>query len=380
MDKKGRELVSEAEERLKKVAADPLLTKDSVDFLAEHYKSKNDEVNLMRVLGVLENSIKADKLTNSHAFIKVSSYEKIRESYEKYACSFPKAAEAYYRVISENETLDLNEEFLLELPFAEKILKSDVDNHLKKIFDETVNVNLQMVMWKIACWHLPQKVALKEMLDEISSIYPIPFLSPYGLLSDNTVPIAESSSTDEINDEPLIFYASRLLPLLQVSQYLTFTMDELRRLFTKERVIEYFENSLVFENENKNYLKRAISSYFDEDYLLSSHLFIPLIEDRIRELALFCGGEIWKLNARKRSDYWPLGRLLCDTKVISFFLEIDKDVLFYFKLILTEKRGFNLRNDFAHGIGKRKFFLRYPSDRLFHILIYLTLVKERERV
>ncbi len=378
--KERHELVSEAEELLKRVTADPLLTKDSVDFLAEHYKSKNDEVNLMRVLGVLENSIKADKLTNSHAFIKVSSYEKIRESYEKYAYSFPKAAKAYYRVTSENETLDLNEEFLLELPFVKKPLKSDVGNYLKEVFGEVGNANLKMVMCKIARWHLPQRAALKKMLDEISSIYPIPFLSPYGLPSGNAMPITKSSSKDEIKDEFLIFYSSRLLPLLEVSQYLAFTMDELRRLFTKERIIEYFEKSLVFENENNNYLKRAISSYFDEDYLLSSHLFIPLIEERIRELALVCGGEIWKPNTSKRSDYWPLGRLLNDTKVISFFLQIDNDILFYFKLMLTEKRGFNLRNDFAHGIGKRKFFLRYPSDSLFHILIYLTLVTERECV
>ncbi|MHC1604882.1 MAG: hypothetical protein ACXQTP_02805 [Candidatus Methanofastidiosia archaeon] len=38
----------------------------------------------------------------------------------------------------------------------------------------------------------------------------------------------------------------------------------------------------------------------------------------------------------------------------------------------------NLRNDFAHGFGKKKFFGRDASDRLFHILICLSIVRKKE--
>ncbi len=38
---------------------------------------------------------------------------------------------------------------------------------------------------------------------------------------------------------------------------------------------------------------------------------------------------------------------------------------FYFRLVLTEKLGMNLRNDFAHGFGKKKFFTRDVSTGFF---------------
>jgi len=44
-------------------------------------------------------------------------------------------------------------------------------------------------------------------------------------------------------------------------------------------------------------------------------------------------------------------------------------IIFYFRLVLTEKLGMNLRNDFAHGFGKKKFFGRDASDRLFHVVM-----------
>lgn len=51
---------------------------------------------------------------------------------------------------------------------------------------------------------------------------------------------------------------------------------------------------------------------------------------------------------------------------------------FYFRLVLTEKLGMNLRNNFAHGLEKSTFFSREASDRLFHILLCLSLVKENK--
>ena len=37
----------------------------------------------------------------------------------------------------------------------------------------------------------------------------------------------------------------------------------------------------------------------------------------------------------------------------------------------------NLRNNFAHGLEKKTFFSLNTSDRLFHILLLLSLIKEK---
>ena len=158
-------------------------------------------------------------------------------------------------------------------------------------------------------------------------------------------------------------------------------MDELRKQFSKEKILEYFEKAVVFENENQEYLKRAISAYWDEDYLVSSHLFNPLIESGIRELVKICGGLVLvpdeKLNGYKNV---LLGGLLKNDQIFeNVFSKSGHNVLFYFRLVLTEKLGMNLRNDFAHGLGKKKFFGRDAADRLFHVLIWLSVVRKKEK-
>jgi len=48
--------------------------------------------------------------------------------------------------------------------------------------------------------------------------------------------------------------------------------------------------------------------------------------------------------------------------------------------VLIEKSGMNLRNNFAHGLGKKMFFERNASDRLFYILIWLSIVPKKRKI
>jgi hypothetical protein len=109
-------------------------------------------------------------------------------------------------------------------------------------------------------------------------------------------------------------------------------------------------------------------------------LFIPLIESAIRELIRACRGIILKPNDISGYDRLTLNFLLEKQGDIikNIYSNIDPDMSFYFRLVLTEKLGMNLRNNFAHGLEKKTFFLREASDRLFHILLCLTLVKKKE--
>ena len=126
-------------------------------------------------------------------------------------------------------------------------------------------------------------------------------------------------------------------------------------------------------------MERAISAYWDRDYLVSSHLFNPLIETAIRELIKICGGIVLRPNNLGGYDRLTLHQLLNGQGNIveNVFCGVGQNMAFYFRLVLTEKLGMNLRNDFAHGFGKKKFFSREVSDRLFHILICLSLVRDK---
>jgi len=378
-DKEKNELINEIEGRLKREEKNPWLAENAVSLLAEYYTREKDEKNLMRVLGVLENSLKTNERSNSDALLKTHAYEQIHEIYRKYASSFAEAEKANKRLSQEIGQLDLDwDKSLKEISVETKIKNEDIENYLKGIFGENKDDKLEMVMAKIAVSHLPRKDVVKKQLDDVSSKHPIQFLCTKQIISDDGVPIAKLSTLDEDYDNHFQSYALQYMQF--GSFFLSLTMDELRKQYSKEKILEYFEKAVIFENENQEYLKRAISAYWDEDYLVASHLFNPLIESGIRELVKICGGLVLvpdeKLNGYKNV---LLGGLLKNDQIFeNVFSKSGHNVLFYFRLVLTEKLGMNLRNDFAHGLGKKKFFGRDASDRLFHILIWLSVVRKKE--
>ena len=373
------ELINEIEERLKREEKNPWLAENAVSLLAEYYAKEKDEENLMRVLSILENSLKTNERSNSDALLKTHAYEQIHEIYRKYASSFAMAEKANKRLSQEIGQLDLDwDKSSKEISAETKIKHEDIENYLKGIFGENKDDKLEMVMAKIAVSHLPKKDVVKKQLDDISSKHPIQFLCSKQIISDDGVPIAKLSTLDEDYDNHFQSYALQYMQF--GSFFLSLTMDELRKQFSKEKILEYFEKAIVFENENKEYLKRAISAYWDEDYLISSHLFNPLIESGVRELVKVCGGLILKPNGLSGHDNVLLGGLLKNDQIFeNVFSKSGHNVLFYFRLVLTEKLGMNLRNDFAHGLGKKKFFGRDASDRLFHVLIWLSVVRKNDK-
>ena len=375
------ELIKDLEDRLKRVEKDMWLTENAVSLLAEYYANEKDENNLMRVLDILEKSFKANERTNSDALLKVHAYEKVHEIYQKYRDKgFQKAKAVSDRISQEIGQLDLDwNKSLKEISVTTKIKQKDIDDFLNTIFGDKEQSKMETIIAKIVINFLPKKEVVEKQLKDISGKYPLQYLCTKQVISDDGIPIAKLSTLEEDYDNHFQQYASQYLQFS--SSFLLLAIEELKKRISKQNITEYFRNAALFKNENKKYLERAISAYWDNDYLVSSHLFIPLIESAIRKLLRNCGGIILKPNAIGGYDRIPLGTLLCEQGDIikNVFSRINQNVCFYFRLVLTEKLGMNLRNDFAHGFGKEKFFTKEVSDRLFHILICLSLVKKQEK-
>ena len=373
------ELIKALEDRLKRVEKDVWLAENAVSLLAEYYANEKDEDNLMRVLDVLEKSLKTNDRTNSDALLKVHAYEKIHEIYQKYSKGFSKSKAASDRISQEIGQLDLDwNKSLKEISVTTEVKQKDIDDFLKAIFGEKKQSKLEAIIAKIAINFLPKKEAVEKQLKDASGKYPIQFLCTTQIISDDGIQIAKLSTLDEGYDNHFQHYASQYIQF--GSFLLTMASDELKKRISKQNITEYFRNSTLFGNENKEYLERAISAYWDNDYLVSSHLFCPLIESAIRELIKICGGIILKPNKLGGYDRLTLSELLIGHGDIieKVFAGMGQNMAFYFRLVLTEKLGMNLRNDFAHGFGKKKFFTRDVSDRLFHVMICLSLVKKQE--
>ena len=373
-------LINNLEKRLERVKKDPWFAEHAVSLLAEYYAKEKDETNLMRVLGFLEKSLKENDRTKSGALLKVHAFEHIHEIYQKYRDKgFPEATKATKRISQEIGQLELDwDKSLKAVSVTTSIKKETIDKFLKNIFGEKKQNKLETIFAKMVLAFLPKPKDIETQLKEISQKNPIRFLCTTQIISGDGIPIAKLSSLDNDYDKHFQRYASQYLQF--GSFFLSLAIDELKKRILKNNIVEYFQKSSLLQNENKEYIQRAMDAYWNNDYLISSHLFIPLIESAVRELIRVCGGIILMPNNISGYDRLSLNVLLEKQGDIikTVFSNINYDISFYFRLVLTEKLGMNLRNNFAHGLEKKSFFTREASDRLFHILLCLTLVKKKE--
>lgn len=376
-EKEKDELVNTLEKRLERIKNNPQGVEHAVSLLAEYYANEKDENNLMRVLNFLEESWKTSNRIKSNMLIKMNAYERIHEIYRKYASCFKEVEKANKRLSQEIGQLNLNwDKSLKEVSTQVTIKKEEIDDFLKGVFGESGNENLKKIMTNIAIIHLPKKDDVKKQLEEISGKYPLQFLIAKQIISDDGIPIAKLLRLEEDYDNHFQSYAFQHIQYGSIT--LSFSINELKKRFSKEQIIDHFNKAALFKDEDKKYLERAISAYWDNDFIISSHLFTPLIESTIRELVKESGGIILLPNDIGGYRYLSLNVLFKNDEIFNkVFSQAGHNILFYFKLVLTENLGMNLRNDFAHGLGRKKFFGRDASDRLFHILIWLSFVGKK---
>jgi len=373
-------LLNDLEKRLERVKANPWSAEHAVSLLAEYYAREKDEDNLMRVLGVLEAAHKGNAPDGADALLRVHAFEQIQEVYRKYQDKgFPKAKSAFDRIVQEIGSLNLDwKKSLKKVSVTTEIKKDEIDKFLAAIFGKESPSSLETVVARIALNFLPKQADIKTQLDETSRRHPISFLFTTQVISGDGIPVAKLSSLKDDYPQHLQRHATQYVQLNAI--FLSLTIDELKKRFSKEVVIKYFDQVAVLQNEDKEYLHRALTAYWDGDYLVASHFFIPLIESSIRELIRLCGGIILKPNNISGYDRLTLTQLLYSQGDIvqGVFSQLGEDMLFYLRLVLIEKLGMNLRNNFAHGLEKRTFFSREASDRLFHVLSCMSFIKKRD--
>ena len=54
---------------------------------------------------------------------------------------------------------------------------------------------------------------------------------------------------------------------------------------------------------------------------------------------------------------------------------LPEDVWRYLTVLYVERRGINLRNDLAHGLVSHSAFTQTLSDRVFHSLLVMSLIR-----
>ena len=105
------------------------------------------------------------------------------------------------------------------------------------------------------------------------------------------------------------------------------------------------------------------------------HLLIPQIEEAIRNIVEFAGGNVLKPNNNGTSFMLrTLDEILRDPITVS---SLGDDLCYYFRILFTDQRGWNMRNNVCHGIVGMETFTHQSADRVLHALLCLGILRKK---
>lgn len=255
-----------------------------------------------------------------------------------------------------------------------KLSKNEIDEFINQLIEG----NLQTALIRTANYYIPKRDDVIKQLKEFSKDTPIlfNFFSRKMLDREGRVIATVGSLENDIDGHIA----------LQISQNMNFdsfflreTINALIHKFSLnvETILDYLYECPIFEEKRKQFLIRGIKAYLDGDFFFALHILIPQIEALIRNLTEKIGVSVLKPSRSGGFYYKTLDELLRDENIIE---ALKEDMCLYLRILLTDPRGWNLRNNVCHGISPIETFNQIVTDRVFHVLLCLSLIREKEDI
>jgi len=333
--------------------------------LAKHYKSLNQKEKTRNVLLKLGTAFEV-AIEHASAIQSSGWLQNIYSIYIEYGLS----DEAEEIAIKLKEIGPKVNEEMNPISHEMEISHDDMQKHINSIIYD----DLESTFVGIAFHYTPKKDQVENQLKELAQQSPISYLLTKKIQDHQGRPIAFIGSID---DDLIGNIIHLIVQKIQISiVFLRRLMEEFISRFnlSPKKVVDYLYQSPAFDENKREIIFSGIRAYMEDDHLTAIHLLIPQIESAFRKLVEHTGCPVLKHSRNGGMHLKTLDELLRDQRIINIF---GKDMSLYFRILLTDQRGWNLRNDICHGISPAATFQVYISDRIFHVLLCLGLVRDK---
>lgn len=145
-----------------------------------------------------------------------------------------------------------------------------------------------------------------------------------------------------------------------------------RFAFAPDDLMDAIRASFFCSEEIAQPLLEGLRAYDDGDYTKAISVLIPQVEAMLREILRFLGIAVRK--RRRLSGMYELKNIndvLSDQRVEDL---LEEDLLFFLNIVFIDKRGWNLRNEFAHGALPASAFNVNTASAVVMALIQLGMI------
>ncbi len=250
-----------------------------------------------------------------------------------------------------------------------EISSKAIDAFLTDILD----ANPSQTIYNIAQSFIPNK---QSVLEGIHEYVHDPIMKIFSIknIDDEGRTLANLGSIEEDEEGNVIKAIMENMPISHSYLNLALYNAFLKKLISTDELINLLSQSPIIDDDRIEILSKGLDAYFNSDHIQAIHLIIPQIEDAIRNILEQQGGAVLK---RTRSGSYHLktfDKILRDQKVVDV---LGDDCCLYLRIVFTDQRGLNLRNDMCHGNMKSVVFNQAISNRVIQCLMILCLIKEK---
>ncbi len=265
---------------------------------------------------------------------------------------------------------------LVPISFTTQVPKDEIDRCL----DELMKNDEDTALAKVVDYFIPDPVHAESQVKKMAKKMVLSSIVSLTMIDESGRNVATVGSVEED-------LAGRVVKqiadnMIWGSMFLTLALGKWIEHYrvTPEKLVMRLLTSPVFKPEQKPVLLRGVQAYFDKDDIAAIHFLVPQIEAAIRQLFVICRRNIWRLGRNGGLDLYTLGDLLRD-KFLAEVLDpkLGSKIPKYLQVFLVDPRGWNIRNEVCHGMLQFDGNCRQVSDRLLHVLLFLSFIRKTEK-
>ncbi len=360
-------IIDELEKRLARLqGGDPWACEHAAERLARYYRTKNRENDVSRVIRLLGSEF--ERAASNAAPLAASSWlEHVHRIYIQYNL-FTDAERVTKALRIVGPKIQGN---MKTVSHKVEIPPQEFESYIEQIIAGDVEESFV----RIAVNYIPKKEEIKKQLTDLAKKAPLSFLIKKHLTDHQGRVVAEIGALEDDLDGNIVHHMSQNMAFSVI--FLSTILDRAIEKFnlTDKTIVGHFYKSAVFMEQQRDILTAGIASYLQKDFLLSIHLLVPQIEAVVRNLVETSGGAVLRPGRGGGFHLKTLDDLLRSPELVA---ALGEDATLYFRVLLTDQRGWNIRNNVCHGLMQPAQMSKNVADRLLHILLVMSLLRENE--
>jgi hypothetical protein len=375
-DEQRHNIIADLEARLARLSSetdpnrlDPHVVQGATLRLARHYRRTGATADMARVLAI-HTGIYLRKLDVVQPLVAASWLRDLYRLLE----SFHLRAEAEQVLLRYREFAHLAAEQMHPMTVSTTFSNEELENYLRAW---VAGEEWDPILARLVSEYLPRQDAAEQEVRSTARSSPLASMVGQTVVGRDGRAVAQVGTVENDLEGNIVQHISRDMGFR--APFLRLVIERLiaARGFGHAQVGGFLDGCPLFESEKRPLLDEGIQAFFERRWALAVHLLVPQIEAAIRRLVELAGGLILKAakNGNGSFHFNNLDELLRKPETLD---ALTLDGVRYLRILLTDQRGWNVRNEVCHGVLPADHFGPTIADRLLHTVLLIGCIRACE--